>query len=118
MPTLRIRRPKCRCVSRVDKLLESRHTRLVTGLFSGMVAVATELKADAPRRTRPAIMVASFCPFCGKEYPRDEAKVESPSIPKRGTAAYNAMMRAKAPPGWRYDTKRGFVTVGKSREAT
>jgi hypothetical protein len=40
------------------------------------------------------------------------------ALPKRGTAAYNTMMNAGAAPGYRYDSKRGFVSVGSNRHAT
>ena len=71
MTTARLPRPKCRCVAKVDRLLKEKHTTVETTLFTGMVAVRTSLTHDAPKRTRAVIVIASFCPFCGVQYPLD-----------------------------------------------
>ena len=67
----------CRCIAKADRALATKHTRVVTTFAlagrdarPAMVVLATELVADAPRRTRPVSLVASFCPLCGKEYPK------------------------------------------------
>lgn len=67
----------CRCIAKMNRALARKHTRLVATFATGgrnglpsMAVLATELVADAPRRTRPISLVSSFCPFCGKEYPR------------------------------------------------
>ena len=62
-------RPKCRCVDMVDKTLAAYHSRVVTTLFTGMVAVCTEVVSGAPKRTQPTRLIATFCPFCGERYP-------------------------------------------------
>jgi hypothetical protein len=36
--------------------------------------VATQKKMGSPRRTRLIHLIATFCPFCGKEYPEPKAK--------------------------------------------
>ncbi len=72
MATARLRRPKCRCVATADRLLKPRHTQVDVTLFTGMVAVRTSLTHDAPRRTKPVTVIATFCPFCGVRYPGTE----------------------------------------------
>jgi len=69
MATSKLARPKCRCVATADRLLKPRHTQVDTNLFTGMVAVRTSLRHDAPKRTRPVTLIATFCPFCGVRYP-------------------------------------------------
>lgn len=85
MPTLDIKRPKCKCVAKVDALLKERHTRVVTTLFGGLVGVRSEVTDDAPKRTKAVSIIASFCPFCGKEYPKNETKVAKPNATTQTT---------------------------------
>jgi len=59
----------CDCIDKIDKLLVERHTEIVTPLtLNGeplRTVVATTLTVNAPRRARPVVMVASYCPLGG-----------------------------------------------------
>jgi len=63
----------CDCIKQACKLLASRHTEvvitipLVRGAVSRML-IATQKTHDAPRRTKPVSLVATFCPVCGEKY--------------------------------------------------
>jgi hypothetical protein len=64
----------CGCLPKVAKLLAARNTRLVTTwpLVHGTPAravIRTEQIETGRWKTRASAMIASFCPFCGKEYP-------------------------------------------------
>ena len=82
MKASRLSRPKCRCVATADRLLRARHTQVDTTLFTGMVAVRTSLRHDAPKRVRAVTVIATFCPFCGVRYPNTDttAKRELRSV--------------------------------------
>lgn len=74
----------CDCVTMVnEKMAEAgQNQRIVASLgiitrdFVARAVVETE-KVDSSRRNRPPRLVATYCPFCGVEYPR--------VTPKRGT---------------------------------
>lgn len=57
----------CKCVSEVNKLLAERNTKIVVDLFSGIPALMVE-KRDSNVRGRPSLVVANYCPFCGRKY--------------------------------------------------
>jgi hypothetical protein len=56
------------CNARVNTLLKERGTRLVVGLLTPDVAALWTEVITPGRGRRPAIMVASYCPFCGEKY--------------------------------------------------
>lgn len=60
----------CDCISETDKMLAEHNTTLVTTLFGipQRVAVSTAQLATGRGKKRAAIMIASFCPFCGEKY--------------------------------------------------
>lgn len=64
---------KCTCIAAVDKMLKERGQRLALALsFDGRqegVVIETEKTADAPKRVKRVVIVATFCPFCGVECP-------------------------------------------------
>lgn len=59
----------CDCISETNKLLAEHNTVLVTTMFRkpDAVVVATD-KLASKQRGKPALMIASFCPFCGEPY--------------------------------------------------
>lgn len=61
----------CDCVAKVDDALAKQNERLIVSLnlFVGesRAIVMTE-RLDPTKKTKRHTMVASFCPFCGKEY--------------------------------------------------
>jgi hypothetical protein len=65
-------RRDCGCIDRLDKLLAERNTSLVVTIPTAdlvpQVVLRTEI-VEKRRGARPVCMVATFCPFCGKEYP-------------------------------------------------
>ena len=82
----------CECALKVNKLLASQNAELVLsyrmqpkGRQNEIVARAIVecVKANPKIRVKPRTLVATFCPFCGVEYPRglDEKTI----APKGGT---------------------------------
>jgi hypothetical protein len=77
----------CDCANQVDKELEKYNTRLVqivmltfnaptkkqNGLHS-TIAIATE-KIDKKKRGDAKTVMPSYCPFCGKEYKKEDKDV-------------------------------------------
>jgi len=61
----------CSCIERIDEKLKERNTKLCLAIsFSGestKVLIGTE-KIDTKKRGKPANLLASYCPFCGKKY--------------------------------------------------
>jgi hypothetical protein len=72
----------CDCVATINKKLADRNTRIaqafcLTEDLSGadcIITIATE--KVHPRGKRPVAVLATFCPFCGTEIPRSDAKTE------------------------------------------
>lgn len=70
----------CGCIPKINKQLAERNTRLaqsfcLTEDLSGadcVLMIAVE-KVN-PRGKRPTHVLATFCPFCGKRFPRSESK--------------------------------------------
>jgi len=60
----------CDCISSTDEMLAEHNTTLVTTLFGipQRCAVSTAQLATGRGKKRAAIMIASFCPFCGEKY--------------------------------------------------
>ena len=60
----------CECIVETDKMLAEHNTQLVTTLFGlpRRVAIATEQIESGRGKKRKAVMIASFCPFCGERY--------------------------------------------------
>jgi RecJ-like exonuclease len=42
-------------------------------------------------------------------------EIEIAPVPKKGTRVYNKYMNDRAAPGWRFDSKRGFVKVASTK---
>jgi len=71
----------CGCVASVNKRLAERNTKLAQGFcltedLSGadlVLIIATE-KANKRDKRRPITVLATFCPFCGKQIPRTDSK--------------------------------------------
>jgi hypothetical protein len=66
------RRDDCKCIDEALPLLTVRNTRLVVMLSLTGECDKAVLKTEQIRVTRggkPAVVVATYCPFCGKKYP-------------------------------------------------
>ena len=77
---------QCRCIQAADKALEPRNARLAKAysLSSGVVFPVFALeKVDSKAKGDRPTLVPSFCPFCGKQYPR--TGVEMKPVRKRAT---------------------------------
>ena len=60
----------CKCLARADKALAARNTSVVTSFnLRGQVfpVIATET-VTKKRGSRPALLIPSYCPFCGRKY--------------------------------------------------
>lgn len=61
----------CDCVKKIDTQLKPEGRRLRVSYLIGdsignCVAVGTEwIPGDKPRRGKPGVILASYCPFCG-----------------------------------------------------
>lgn len=76
----------CDCMTRVNESLKARNTKLSVSFCLSrdlseadtMLMIQTE-KLDKQSRVKPATVIPTFCPFCGKKYPRvddvEEVKV-------------------------------------------
>lgn len=66
-------KPKaCKCVDKVNKELAKQSHQLVLAFRpKGLVlpVIMTE-ETYGSKKVKPVSLVATFCPFCGKEYPR------------------------------------------------
>ena len=64
----------CGCIDKVNAALHAQGNALVVSLrivggdFEARAIVSTEAK-DGPSRKKFPRLIASFCPFCGAEYP-------------------------------------------------
>jgi hypothetical protein len=68
----------CKCIDDSAADLAARNTKLVLAFnVQGRCFPTLQVeKADKKSRTRPAMVVPTFCPFCGKKYvfPKDPIK--------------------------------------------
>jgi len=67
------RETPCDCIGTVTKELAKQHLELVLAFKSNKLVlpiVETQKTMGAPRGARNATLVATFCPFCGKRFPR------------------------------------------------
>lgn len=71
----------CDCITYVNAKLAERNTQIMASISFAkddmsdsmeVPVIATE-KVDTKKRGRPAIMVPTFCPFCGTKYPKKGA---------------------------------------------
>jgi len=62
---------QCRCIEKVNKLLAKQNRELILSysLSVNIVRCVVETDRIMGKRSRPTRLVASFCPFCGREYP-------------------------------------------------
>lgn len=60
----------CNCISEVNKDLAARgeNAAIVTNLFGPPRATVGTYEVRKIRGKRAPILVASYCPFCGREY--------------------------------------------------
>lgn len=67
---------RCRCAEKVNRLLAKQNRELVLSyrLSTNLVQCVVETARIEGRRSRPTRLVASFCPFCGVEYPTQAAR--------------------------------------------
>jgi len=66
--------PEHSCFAMVDSMLRDSRTRLSRDLFDpNKLLIATEL-TEKKRGARPLLMIATFCPFCGKRVAKKNAK--------------------------------------------
>ena len=71
----------CNCIEQINKLLEEHNTRLALGINmrtgkSTGARIAVE-KIESKKRKGPVDMYASYCPFCGEKYKRDNSELDS-----------------------------------------
>lgn len=64
----------CRCIDKINKMLEQSGAELdlafnVKGEFYPQIATC---RRQQHKRQRIPLVIASFCPFCGREYKRQK----------------------------------------------
>lgn len=61
----------CDCISRIDAKLatDAPNTMLVLNLLGPTRAVVATCKRQEKKREKAAYVMASYCPFCGEQYP-------------------------------------------------
>lgn len=67
-------RVACDCLDRIDRLLAGKNTRLVSTIEwkdggPSRAILRTEQSETGRGKPKAMAVVASFCPFCGSEYP-------------------------------------------------
>jgi hypothetical protein len=60
----------CKCIERVDAKLAEYNAACETNLVANPPRAMISLYKVKPRGAKPPLMEASYCPFCGKEYPK------------------------------------------------
>lgn len=62
--------PMCECISKINARLkqDAPNTVLVTNLFGLPRCVILTSKERSDIRGKPAILMATYCPFCGAKY--------------------------------------------------
>lgn len=63
----------CGCVAKVNARLVEHNTRLVTTLFGPPRVLIDTCKLRDGIRGKPKPVLASYCPFCGVAYPKEDA---------------------------------------------
>jgi hypothetical protein len=66
----------CKCASKLNEKIKPMNYALSRNLFEGDAAPALiEIaKIDRKKRTASMSLVASYCPFCGKKYPKRKSR--------------------------------------------
>lgn len=71
----------CACISDVNNKLAEHNAGLVTTLFAApkRVVIGTN-KVDSKKRGKPPYMLATFCPFCGEKYVKNDGEASISDI--------------------------------------
>lgn len=65
----------CNCIKRMTKLLEPHNAQLAVNLFDPTYTLVETWRIAKGRGTKkPPIIVASYCPFCGKKHKHKKKK--------------------------------------------
>lgn len=62
----------CDCIKNVNELLAAHNAVLVLPMFGAQRPFIETTKREGSKRGKPPKMQASFCPFCGEQYPEKE----------------------------------------------
>ena len=62
----------CECHKKLNGLLEQYNTKLTLPIFGPQRVIIETMKIDDKKRTKPKVLFATFCPFCGIAYPEPE----------------------------------------------
>lgn len=63
----------CSCFKQIDEHLKAYGGELLRNLFGPPRAIVSTYREKAVRGKKMPIVFATFCPFCGVRYPKDEA---------------------------------------------
>ncbi len=66
----------CKCAARVDGHLKGRNYTMVRNILEGdsAPAIVEITKIESKKRSPSMSLVATFCPFCGKKYPKRKSR--------------------------------------------
>jgi hypothetical protein len=74
----------CDCIQDVNKFLAEHNTKIELPWFGPQRPFVQTIKLHERPRSKPKLMFASFCPFCGEKYPEAE-KTLSPTPQESST---------------------------------
>ncbi len=69
----------CNCIKELNICLAEKgiNTKIEILLFGPQVAIIRTVKADDNKREKPCLIVASYCPFCGKKISDEQENADA-----------------------------------------
>lgn len=62
----------CDCIKDVNAKLAERNTKIELPMMGIQQPFVQTMKLDEKKRVKPTLVFASYCPFCGEQYPCDD----------------------------------------------
>lgn len=77
----------CNCITDLNADLANKgiNTKIELLLIGPQVAIIRTIKADDKKREKPCLIVASYCPFCGKKTSNEQENADAPACTDAAT---------------------------------